>query len=50
MTGLTINIYSILQTSGGELELFLQFITFRNTNEFVMYRDVKSQLRNEFTT
>ena len=26
------------------------FINFRNTNEFVMYRDVKSQLRNDFTT
>ena len=25
MTGLTINNYSILKTSGGELELFLQF-------------------------
>ena len=51
MTGLTIHNYSIFKTSGGDIELFLfYYINFRNTNEFIMYRDDKSQLHINFTT
>ena len=39
MSGLTINNHSILETSGGELELLCNLINFRNTTEFVKYRD-----------
>ena len=50
MTGLTINNYSILKYWVENYNYFCNFISFRNTNEFEMYRDVKSKLRNEFTT
>jgi hypothetical protein len=43
------NNFSTLETPGGELELFMQFINFQNMNEFIMHRDVKLQLCNDFT-
>ena len=46
MTGLTINNYSILKTSGGELE----FLQFYKLPKYKQIRNVKSQFRNEFTT
>ena len=46
MAELTINNYSILYY----IYYLSNFTNFRNTNEFVMYRDVKSQLRNDVTT
>ena len=51
MRGLTIHNYSIFKTSGGEIELFIfHFIIFRNTYKFILYQDVKSHLRINFTT
>ena len=49
MTGLTINNYSILKTSGGELE-FLQFYKLPKYKQIRNVPHVKSQFRNEFTT